>query len=854
MFSPQELGPILPYLPMEKVDNSSLGQLQAIYQDVPRDVAGGLLEKLQRFQRACAEMHRQHLERLGRIHSLVAYEANTREMMLHEIASIVLQKPDPEELTDVMLWTIHAVLSTDMRFKLQNSRMHHLVPLWRVSSRQEMHNFEHVRRWVREYQEGVVSQATALNDDSFPIDWQENLKDINPIPRFIHKTKRLIQDSRTHRSVVTSSQIGPSRHKVASNSSNHDAIVQEVTLTTFTTLEREVIGYLKSWCLTGEIPSYGSTFSLAPILLRAIGTYDGHELDIRTALLFLMEIGACAPWDDRNYYDTNMHLPTNYDHHTKHLFDSAARSVAAIGQGSETLQDSLASIRKDWGNMAVYAIDGAEAREIDDGISLEKIEGDESAFWVHVHIANPSAFIKPGDAVQRYAAQMISTIYKPEKVYPMIDPRLSQAHFSLANHRAVLTVSIKLTVDGEIIEKNITPGLVHNVQRFTPSQVSQALGQSTHSPQGPSHVLTVGQPREDIVNDPVPTSLSPTAISDLRKLQQLGHARRAKRSRGLDSAIIHMNGSVVVPEPHVYIQRDGLGPTYSPTFGRRFIGDPAISWAVKELKWEDHLGSATTSLVSDIMILACEVVGNWCSERNIPALYRGTERKTTYSMQIETYKAKYHAAVSEEHKYLYLKAWIDSEGTATQKSMPVPHDLLGIPAYTQVTSPLRRYTDMLVHWQLQAALLYEARHGQGSLIGSRDDSYLPFSRTRLDSLVPNMTVRDRDIRRLKLRSKNHWIHQLLSRAFYFGEAELPTTVDVLVCKDSLNLRRSDVSAFGIMKELNGYGTHLLHSDVSHREGGFKVGDWWQCRIKDVDTFGLRTRCEPIRLLKRDVLL
>ncbi|KAI4105964.1 MAG: hypothetical protein L6R37_002425 [Teloschistes peruensis] len=850
MFSPQELDPILPYLPSQEVDSKSLDKLQAISQDVPRDLAGALIEKLRGFQRACAEVHRQHLGRLVRMHSLVAYQSQTREMMLPEIASIVLQKPDPEELTEVMLWTTHAVLSRDMGFKRLNGMNHHIAPLWRVNSLHQMQKFEQVRNWVREYQEGVISQATALNDHGSPIDWQKYLMDVNPIPRFIQKTRRLIQDSRKHRSVVATSNIGPSRHKIAPKSLEHDAIVRETTLTKFNDMEKGIIGFLKSWCLTVEIQAGGDTWSLGPILLRAIGTYDGHELDARTAYLFLIEIGVCAPWDDRMCYDTNMHIPTSQDQKTKYLFDWAARRVTAIEHGSQPLQDSLASLRKDWANMAVYAIDSADAREIDDGISIEKIEGDESMFWVHVHIANPSAFVQPGDAVERYAARMISTVYTAETVYPMIDPRLSQAHFSLANNRPVLTVSIKLTVDGEIMERNLTPGWIHNLQRFTPTQVSQALGNDIDPPQAPSYVLKVGRSMGDTFNAADSTSLSSTAISDLRRLQQLGHARRIKRQGSIKSKINHLQGSLLVPDPHVYIQRGGLGPSYSPLHGRRFTGDPAISWEVKELSLDDQLTGVQHSLVSDMMMLACEAVGDWCSERNIPALYRGTEWNTTQPMLVEGYRAKFNAAVSVEHKFLYLRALSRSEGTATHKSMPVPHRLLGVPAYIQMTSPLRRYTDMLVHWQLQAALLHEASHGRDSLIGSRDDSYLPFSRARLDTLLPNISAHDRDVRRLSSRSKIHWILQLLSRAFYFKEAELPSTVDVFVLHDLSSTTKRN--ALGIVKQLNGYRTEVVHNDVAHREGGVKLGDWWQCRIQEVDTYQQHVLCLPIRLLKRDV--
>ncbi|KAL8688966.1 MAG: hypothetical protein Q9218_005248 [Villophora microphyllina] len=798
MFSLQELDPLLPYLPNEEIDNEALDKSRATNQDVPREIAGALLEKLRIFQRATAEEYRRHLARFDRIHDLVAHQTEIREMTLHEIALVVLQKQHPEELTDV-------------------------------------------------YQEEVIADATAPDGIS-------SIDVTNPLPNFIYKTRRLVQNNRNRREVTTPGAIGPSPRKYPADSSNHDAIFRIKTTGAFSSKERAVLDYLKSWSITGEIPKFGSTWSLGPMLLRAIGLYDGYKLDPRTAYLFLMEIGVLAPWNDRNYYDTNLHIPSQQDLETKHLFDNAAHSVTAIEQGSEKLQDSLASFRKDWGNMAVYCIDDASAREIDDGISIEKVDGDGSAFWVRIHIANPTAFVKPGDAVQQYAARLIQTVYLPDKVYPMIDPGLGQERFSLAKDRPVLTVSIKVTGDGEIIEKDITPGWVHNVKRITPTQVSQALDISSGSMQKVGQFLKVGDHMEQNFHTSKNASLSPTEVSELQRLQQLGRARRLKRtSSSRDSTLMHTYGAIPVPDPRVYIQRDGLGPTYSPVLGRHFYGDPAISWELREIDWLGYNRISEQAFVSDIMVLACEAVGDWCSERNIPVVYRGTVHNTSQSMQAEAYRAMFHNAVSEEHKHLHLKACNQIMGTATQRSIPQPHAILGVRAYTKVTSPLRRYTDMLAHWQLQAALLYEARHGPGSLIGSTDDSYLPFSRAHLDTLIPTMAMRERQIRRVSLKSTRHWIIQLLSRAFYFREAELPATIDVFVWAEQGNLAQGATrdAAGGLMKQLSGFKTHLVANDVSRREGGFKLGDTWQSRIEEVDTYGLRVSCVPIRLLKRD---
>ncbi|KAL8735315.1 MAG: hypothetical protein Q9166_000860 [cf. Caloplaca sp. 2 TL-2023] len=852
MFSVQELEPILPYLPTEEIDNNALDQLHVIDASVPRSIGAALVEKLQAFHRAAADVYRGHLERIDRAHSLVAHAWQRRELSLQEIASIVLQKPDLGHLNDVELWTIHKVLIKDSKFRPKVLSKHWTYPIWRVNPLNYIRDYERVKRWLREHIELVVTQATSSEDFSPSTGKKDEAARLNPASRFINKAKALIEKSRVHRKIDTYSSMGPSSQQVKPEPSNSHAVIGVSTLTVFDAEERCIIQYLQDWVLLTNMPRIGSTWSLGPMLLRAIGMYEDHDLDVGTGSLLLKELGVIAPWENAGVYTQNVRLPYKGDPQVNQLLKDASSSVESMVQSGERLEDSLEGLRKDWGNMNVYCIDQSESLEIDDGVSVEKIEGQDSVFWIHIHVASPAAFIKPSSPIAQYAATMGETHYFPEKVYPMLNPELTQRHFSLANDRPVLTFSAKIALNGEMLATKVTPGWVRKTKRLTPDRVGQDLGLRREVQPRVSHILTVGQPvplKTPKVSED--TTLSPSQVSELRLLYKLGLARRLKRKGRKETEAAFTNET---PVPGVYLQQGGMALTFCPDYGRQFIGDPTISWEAREVSMTDGFAQDEAhAFVADMMIVAGEIASRWCVERNIPIAYRGTVRNPSLVTTPEAYRARVLDPVMKEMGYIpvmFRRKYNLLIGTSTLRSTPFPHGLLDTETYTKATSPLRRYQDMLAHWQIQAALCHEAQHGQGCLIDSTDDTYLPFSRAAIDAMLPTIDIRERGNKGVRRWSKDHWTLQLLHRAFEFKQAPLPPVFDVLVHTEKVMVADARGETMGFIKQLSGINSDLLANDISEREGGHKLGDWWQARIERVDTYKGRIKMIPIRLIER----
>jgi len=126
-------------------------------------------------------------------------------------------------------------------------------------------------------------------------------------------------------------------------------------------------------------------------------------------------------------------------------FDEAtqaeAQKVAAKGiQPSELME------RLDLTGYNIFTIDGADTKDIDDAISLEKV-GD---FWeLGVHIADVSYYVKPNTALDNEAFARGTSVYYADQVLPMLPKELSNGICSLNPDEVRLTFSALLTIDAE---------------------------------------------------------------------------------------------------------------------------------------------------------------------------------------------------------------------------------------------------------------------------------------------------------------------------------------------------------------------------------------------------------------------
>src|SRR5215207_5666414 len=119
-----------------------------------------------------------------------------------------------------------------------------------------------------------------------------------------------------------------------------------------------------------------------------------------------------------------------------------------VDEEAEVVAQTEMGERRDLRHLPTVTIDGADAKDFDDAISVERsTDGDR----VWVHIADVTHYVEPGSALDRQAAYRGNSVYLPGTVAPMLPGRLSNDLCSLRPHteRAAVTVEMEVTPEGE---------------------------------------------------------------------------------------------------------------------------------------------------------------------------------------------------------------------------------------------------------------------------------------------------------------------------------------------------------------------------------------------------------------------
>lgn len=834
IIQPEELQIIIPYLPQQEIPLNKLHQMHLVDTIVPREAGAKVIRKLLHFHNSSNDIVRDYASRLNNIHEIVAHPTKRSHVSLHDIAMKVLKKDSREALTASMLWAVHSALKRN-DYCESSSFNHRGRPRFDIMSRADAISTETVRDWARDYQERVVSHNTGIQE----IAHTQHLRNANPIPGFIEKSRALIHESRKTRDVTHSFSIGPSRVRI--EPTEPDWAVWKSSLSTrFDEDESKIIWFLFAWSLVAIKLKSSGLRSIGPTILRAIGMYENFMLGKPTGMLLLAELGIIPPWLNRVHYMPFLPLPSNQvDPLTDELHLQAKKSAVGF-----QMEDSMEDLRRDWGDLEVFCIDSADAQEIDDGLSLEEV--DERTFWVHIHIANPTAFFAPSSAIARYAAHRTASLYLPDAVYPILPKEITQPCFSLGNNRPCITFSAKTTLAGDILDTQISHGILRNVQFLTPEDVQRELYPDEVRQVQPMN-LTVGGTMPSMPARRKIVPISSEQRRSLRRLREIGEARAQKRAR--EGAL---SGSFFRPfcEPEVHVGLNGIGQTgfhLHERTARRFEGDPIIS--IKTYLDSSDLDDSmliSRRLVEPLMTLAGEIGAMWCSKRNIPIPYKGYLHYSDPFESPEQFKQKYldpYIARKEKVPIYMIRRYFAILGKSVSSVVPVRHSLLGIEAYSKVTSPLRRFTDMMAHWQIEAAIRYESRIGK-SLIGSTDESYLAFSRPEAKLLIQGIIAGENAIQKAHDVACRHWTTQFLFRAFYYKEAPLPEFFNVVV------VSKLAIIGFRVFMTEFQMNFVLAETKTTESEGGMTIGDVWEVKIEKVDCYSQHCHVEAIRLVKR----
>ena len=141
----------------------------------------------------------------------------------------------------------------------------------------------------------------------------------------------------------------------------------------------------------------------------------------------------------------------------------------AAREASETVEPGA---RKDFRDLPTFTIDPATAKDFDDAISAEEIEPDHWRIWVH--IADVSAYVKPGSQIDREAYQRATSVYVPGAVEPMLPEVLSNGACSLVPGQERLAVTVEMELRGaEVVKTAFHRSLIRSDERLDYDRVDR---------------------------------------------------------------------------------------------------------------------------------------------------------------------------------------------------------------------------------------------------------------------------------------------------------------------------------------------------------------------------------------------
>ncbi|ORX96804.1 hypothetical protein BCR34DRAFT_607518 [Clohesyomyces aquaticus] len=769
-------------------------------------------------------IYRENAGILDNAYSSLADKSRTRMMTLTKIAKALLGRNESswEPSSAARLAVRKALLHNEFRFR-SDYRSQRLTQVFAIRPKTEVQIIENVQEWVRQYLEFEADRVSGKK-----IDYENGPLYVS---QFIEKARRLIAHSRGLREPMDG-YIGPSKSPST-----------EMSVTwgeTFSITDKQIIAFLQAWSLFQQFRKMDSMAASCAAIVQATGCYEEYtkygywpeKMDSHTGMLLLQEIGVVTPHDNSTIYDESLMLPTVRSSRNLELLNTKAE----LTRTQPDFRDSMATLRRDWGPLPVYCIDSPGAKEIDDGLSVEKVEGTDTEYWLHVHIANPTAFFGKAHVLSGLAAHMTESVYLPEMSYPMLPSWVSQNYFSLDRDRPVLTFSTRVSLDGNVLETKIQSGIIREVVNLTQVEVAEMLGEN------PRSLVTrflVGGEVPDAENRPS-NQLPDDQVQDLRDLYAVARALWARRKAGGGLRMDNQNKEIRV------FTQSGKGPLgWSPPSmdTARFIhGDPIIEFSTTRREQKQDI--TAVNITEEAMLLACNTAAAWCAERGIPVMFRGTVGMPGAGMTPSEFKEKIVKPYLDRGESLnpaLVHQYSAALGRSITHFSPIPHEVIGVDCYTKVTSPLRRFTDMIAHWQIEAALRHEAQTGEKFNYSSMPNpSSLPFSKRQMQDSIIALGPKEKVIAYTKRKAVNFWAAHAFARAFYFKEAELPETINVY----TVNLKEGADIWDGIWNDM---GIRILvrrEPDVKLR-----IGDLWEVKIVHVGITNSEIVAEAVRLVE-----
>lgn len=357
------------------------------------------------------------------------------------------------------------------------------------------------------------------------------------------------------------------------------------------------------------------------------------------------------------------HLPTEFP---RAVLEQAAHIP-------ERVEPLLLEGREDLRNQFIVTVDPDDARDFDDAINVEEIP--DGGWRLGVHIADVSAYVTPGSALDREAYNRGNSVYLPDRVIPMLPERLSNGVCSLNPELDRLTHSafIDFARDGRTKSVRFARTVIRSARRLTYRQ---------------AYAILQAEPNDQLGER-------------LHVAWQLASLLRRKR---------FAQGSLDLDFPEVKVRLDENG---------------------KPIQLERIENDESHQLIEEFMLAANEAVARELKNKSMPTIYRvhenpDPEKLAEYRELVLSYDHRIGDLTNRTELQRFLASLrgkpeeqalkiglLKSLKRARYLPQPIGHYGLAKTNYTHFTSPIRRYADLVVHRTL--AGLNQSRRARGDL-------------------------------------------------------------------------------------------------------------------------------------------
>jgi len=333
--------------------------------------------------------------------------------------------------------------------------------------------------------------------------------------------------------------------------------------------------------------------------------------------------------------------------------------------------------RKDLRDLTIVTIDGADAKDLDDGVSLEKLGNGN--YKLGVHIADVTHYVQEGTALDEEALERATSVYLIDRVIPMLPEKLSNNLCSLNPNTDKLAMSVFMEIDakGKVQNEEVFESVINTSERLIYEDVSDILENEDQE------LMKKYKNYLDMFNN----------------MKELSEILRKKR---MDRGAIDFD----FPEARVILDEEGT-----------------------PVDIEEEERRTANRIIEEFMLVCNETIAERYHWLEIPFLYRIHEEPDleeiqefnrfiyNFGYQIKGIQNEVHPKALQEinekvkgkkEEKMLNTLMLRSLQKAEYSADNVGHFGLAADYYSHFTSPIRRYPDLMIHriikWHLNNEL------------------------------------------------------------------------------------------------------------------------------------------------------